>query len=125
MAGNMQFGKLVRKLREEKAQTDPKFTLRKFAEAVGISAPFLSRVERGEFDPPAADKIKRMAEILGANVDEFLKIAKKDDPALSEIVREQPAIPDLLRSISGRSESEIRKIIEGLQKNPKGQDDKN
>ena len=60
MAGNPVFGKKVRELREVKLKTNPKFTLRQFAAAVGISPTFLSKVERGEFDPPAADKIMKI-----------------------------------------------------------------
>ena len=49
MAGNLAFGKRIRDLREARVKTDPTFSLRQFAERVGISATFLSKVERGEF----------------------------------------------------------------------------
>lgn len=75
MAGNPAFGDRIRELRELKKAVDPTFSLRQFAERVGISATFLSKVERGEFDPPAPDKIKRMAELLGIDADELLAIA--------------------------------------------------
>ena len=47
------FGATVRRLREEK-----KIGLRKFAQMVGMSPTYLSKVERDEFAPPAEDKVQ-------------------------------------------------------------------
>lgn len=117
MAGNLRFGKKVRNLREAKLRTDPKFTLRQFAVAAGISPTFLSKVERGEFDPPAADKIMKMAELLDVDPDELLSLAGKFDPELGKIIKEQPtALPDLLRTVRGMSEEELRKLTEQARK---------
>ena len=111
MAGNIEFGKRIRELRELKLKDSPKFTLRKFAEAVGISPTFLSKVERGEFDPPKAEKIIKMANLLGIDSDELLSLADKVDPELEKIIKEQPsALPDLLRTVRGMSEEELRKL---------------
>jgi transcriptional regulator with XRE-family HTH domain len=113
MTDNLAFGKRIRELREEKLNTDPKFTLRKFAEAVGISPTFLSKVERGEFKPPKAENIIKMAELLGVDADELLALADKVDPELEKIIKEQPtALPDLLRSVRGMSPEELRKLMD-------------
>ena len=102
MAGNPLFGQKIRDLREARLRDDPKFTLRQFATAVGISPTFLSKVERGEFDPPRPEKIIKMAELLGEDADELLSLANRVDPELEEIIKEQPtALPDLLRTIRG------------------------
>ncbi len=107
MAGNVKFGKHIRELREARKQNDPSFSLRRFAESVGISATFLSKVETGEFDPPAADKIKRMAELLKENPDELLAMAGRVDPELPEIIRDQPkAMADFLRTARETAVSE-------------------
>ncbi|MBF0155179.1 MAG: helix-turn-helix transcriptional regulator [Magnetococcales bacterium] len=99
MPGNPAFGMLIRGLREEKKKNDPAFSLRRFAQTVGISATFMSKVETGEFDPPAQDKIKRMAQLLGIDTDELLALAGKVDPDLPEIIREQPkAMANFLRT---------------------------
>ncbi|MBF0153937.1 MAG: helix-turn-helix domain-containing protein [Magnetococcales bacterium] len=99
MAGNPEFGRRIRELREARKETDPEFSLRRFAVAVGISATFMSKVENGEFDPPAVDKIKRMAALLDIDPDELLALAGKVDPELPEIIREQPkAMADFLRT---------------------------
>ena len=117
MAGNPKFGKRLRELREAKLKTAPNFTLRKFAEAVEISPTFLSKVERGEFDPPKPAKIMRMAELLGVDADELLALAGRVDPELSEIIREKPSVlPDLLRTMRGMSDEELRKLAEQARK---------
>jgi transcriptional regulator with XRE-family HTH domain len=113
MAGNPAFGKRIRDLREARVKTDPTFSLRQFAERVGISATFLSKVERGEFDPPKAEHIITMAGLLGVDADELLSLANKVDPELEKIIKEQPtALPDLLRTVRGMSAEELRKLTE-------------
>ncbi len=52
-----------------KKAVDPSFSLRQFAVKVGISATFLSKVETGEFDPPSAENIIKMAELLDVDAD--------------------------------------------------------
>ncbi|MBF0437138.1 MAG: helix-turn-helix transcriptional regulator [Magnetococcales bacterium] len=122
MPGNPAFGMLIRRLREEKKKTDPNFSLRRFAQTVGMSATFLSKVETGEFDPPAQDKIKRIAQLLEINSDELLAMAGKVDRDLPEIIREQPkAMANFLRTTRdlklGRREIEelTRKILSDSQ----------
>lgn len=125
MAGNAEFGKHIRTLREERKRNDPRFSLRQFAEAVGISATFLSKVETGEFDPPAADKVKRMAELLGEDPDELLALAGRVDPELPEIIREQPkAMADFLRTAreAAASDEQIEALTQMLKAMNKGKE---
>lgn len=111
MPGNAEFGKRIRELREKKRATDPSFSLRQFAAKVGISPTFLSKIENGDFDPPSAENIKKMAALLGCNADELLALAGKVDPDIAEIIKKKPkALADFLRLASGRSEEEIRKM---------------
>ena len=80
-------------------------------ETFGVSATLMSRVENGEGLPPGADKIKRMAKILGEDPDVLLALAGKVDPELPEIIRGRPrAMADLLRTArdQGLTEEEIR-----------------
>jgi len=121
MAGNKKFGDRLRELREAKLKTNPTFTLRKFAESVGISPTFLSKVERGEFDPPKAEKIIKIANLLDVDSDELLSLAGKVDPELEKIIKEQPtALPDLLRTVRGMSETELRKLTQRARKKEEG-----
>jgi transcriptional regulator with XRE-family HTH domain len=120
MPGNPRFGKLIRRLREKKKKTDPTFSLRQFAQAVGLSATFISKMETGDYAPPAAAKIQKMAELLDYDPDELLALAGKMDPELGDIIREQPkAMPDLLRTARGLPEGELRKLIERAKKRDK------
>lgn len=119
MPGNPEFGRRIRQLREEKKIRDPRFSLRKFAEAVGISPTFLSKVEVGEFVPPSPEKIKKMAELLGIDADELLALAGKVDPALSDIIKEQPkAMADFLRTAKdmNMNAEDLRKLTEKMRR---------
>ncbi len=124
MSGNPVFGQRIRDLREARKRTDPSFSLRKFAKAVGISPTFLSKIETGEFDPPAADKIIRMAELLEIDADELLAIAEKVDPELTEIIRERPvAMADFLRTTRGMSAEKLQELTERLRREVESEED--
>lgn len=111
------FGARVRELREAKKATDPAYSLRRFAQAVGVSATFLSRAENGQGPPPSAEKVMKMAALLGEDPDELLALAGKVDPELPEIIRGRPrAMADLLRTArdQGLTDEEIRKMTQEL-----------
>lgn len=115
MTGNKPFGKHIRDLREHRKATDPSFSLRQFAESIGVSPTFLSKMETGEFDPPAPEKIKKMAELLQVDADELLALAGRVDPKLNDIIKGQPkAIADFLRTAQGLSAQRIQEITEQL-----------
>jgi len=120
--GNKEFGERIRQLREAKKKADPKFSLRQFADRVGISATFLSKVETGQFAPPSAETIKKMAVLLETDADELLALAEKTDPELGNIIREQPkAMADFLRTAreKGLTAEDIQKITEKIRQGKK------
>lgn len=120
MAGNKAFGDRVRELREAKLRTDPRFTLRQFAKMIEVSPTFLSKMERGEFDPPKREKIKKMAQLLGVDADELLALAGRVDPELEEIIRENPSVlPDLLRTVRGMSDEQLRRLAHQVEQSRK------
>jgi transcriptional regulator with XRE-family HTH domain len=119
MAGNPKFGKRIRELREAKKKVDPSYSLRQFAEKVGVSATFLSKLETGEFDPPRPEKIIRMAELLEVDPDEFLALAGKTDPELENIILSRPkAMADLLRTAhdKGLTADDLDRITRRIKK---------
>jgi transcriptional regulator with XRE-family HTH domain len=119
MAGNPEFGRRIRQLREARKKDNPRYSLRKFAEAVGVSPTFLSKVETGEFAPPAHERIKKMAELLEVDADELLALANKVDPDLKEIIQDRPkAMADFLRTARdlNLSDEELRKLTERLRR---------
>lgn len=102
------FGHRLREKRVNKG-----FSLRKFAELVGVSPTYLSQVEQGNVQPPTADRVKRMAEILGDNPDEWIALAGRVPGDLPKIIQEQPTeMPELLREASGLTAEQLRKLTE-------------
>ena len=100
------FGARVRRLRERQ-----QITLRKFAEKIGISPTYQSKVERDEFPPPGEETVRRMAEILGEDPDELLALAGKVASDLPEIIQKQPrAMATFLRAAKGLSAQEIERF---------------
>jgi transcriptional regulator with XRE-family HTH domain len=105
------FGQVLREAREGK------YSLRKFAELVGISPTYLSQVEQGNVDPPTADRVKRMAELLNANTDEWIALAGRVPEDLPEIIQKQPTeVPDLLRAVRGLTADQLRKLREDAER---------
>ena len=90
-----------------------KYSLRKFAELVGVSPTYMSQVEQGNVDPPTAERVKRMAELLGENADELIALAGRVPGDLPEIIQSQPThIPELLREASGLTAEQLRKLTD-------------
>jgi transcriptional regulator with XRE-family HTH domain len=106
------FGELLRGKRVEKG-----FSLRKFAQLVGVSPTYLSQVEQGNVMPPTADRVKRMAELLGENPDEWIALAGRVPEDLPGIIQKEPtAMPELLREASGLTADQLRKLSEQAKK---------
>lgn len=105
------FGETLREAREGK------YSLRKFAQLVGISPTYLSQVEQGNVDPPTADRVKRMAELLDANADEWIALAGRVPEDLPAIIQKQPTeVPDLLRAVRGLTADQLRKLREDAER---------
>src|SRR5947209_18895809 len=90
------FGQLIRDRRTAKA-----LSLRKFAALVGVSATYVSQVEQGNCDPPTAERVRRMAEILGENADELSALAGRVPDDLPRMLKKQPArLAAFIREVS-------------------------
>ncbi|TVQ34154.1 MAG: helix-turn-helix domain-containing protein [Phycisphaeraceae bacterium] len=109
------FGILLRKTRTEKG-----FSLRKFAELVGVSPTYLSLVEKGKVErPPTAERVRRMAELLDESPDQWIALAGRMPEDLAAIIQKQPeAMPELLRAAQGLTAEELRKLADELRKRP-------
>lgn len=109
---NPQFGTLLRERRMAKG-----YSLRKFAALVGVSPTYLSQVEQLNVDPPTADRVKRMAEILGENVDEWTALAGRLTEDLPRIIQERPTeLPDMLRAMRGLTPDQLRRLREDAER---------
>jgi len=112
------FGQVLREKRLEKG-----YSLRKLAKMVGISPTYLSQVEQLKVDPPTADRVKRMAEILGEDVDEWTALAGRLTEDLPEIIHEEPkGVPDLLRAVRGLTADQLRKLREEAERMKREED---
>ena len=98
-----EFGTRVRKLRKAKG-----ISLRKFAVRVKMSPTYLSKVERGEFPPPAEEKVVAIANVLNQNPDELLALAGRVASDLDQIIQEQPTeMATFLRAATGLSSTRL------------------
>ncbi len=101
MAANTQnFGAFLQSKREEK-----KITLRKMADMLGFSAPFLSDVEKDRRNPPDLAKLELIAKILGLTYEEketmYNLAGKKRDsvaPDLPEYIMQRDYVAAALRT---------------------------
>lgn len=106
------FGQVLREKRLAKG-----ISLRKFATMVGVSPTYLSQVEQGNVDPPTAERVRKMAEILGENVDEWTARAGRVQDDLPSIIQSRPnSIPELLRTTKSLTPEQIQKLLRHAKK---------
>jgi transcriptional regulator with XRE-family HTH domain len=105
------FGAFIRREREKK-----EIGLREMAKMIGVSPTYLSKVERDEFAPPAEDRVKAIAQIIGCDVDELLARADRVASDLSDIIKRHPVeLAALLRTTKSLTSEDIA----GLARNAK------
>jgi len=111
------FGATVRRLREKE-----KIGLRKFAQRVGMSPTYLSKVERDEFAPPAEDKVRAIADALGQDADELLALAGRVSAQLADIIKRHPReMATFLREANGLSAEDMQRLAEEARRLKKGE----
>jgi transcriptional regulator with XRE-family HTH domain len=111
-AAGTKFGALVRREREVK-----EIGLREMAKMIGVSPTYLSKIERGDFDPPAEDKVRKIAAIIGRDADELLALAGRVASDLTDIIRQRPReMADFLRAAKGLSAEDIARFARQAEK---------
>ena len=106
------FGATVRALREEK-----QISLRKFAEMVGVSPTYQSKVERDEFPPPGEETVRSMARQLGQDEDWLLGLAGKVASDLPQIIQKRPEkMASFLRTAGKLTDEQLDKVLKQMQK---------
>ena|SRR5215216_2124042 len=107
-----QFGETIRAWREEK-----EIGLRRFADLVGMSPTYLSKVERDEFPPPGEEKIKAIAKELGKDPDELLALAGRVSSDLEEIIQQKPReMATFLRAARGLTPKDIEQLTKQVER---------
>ncbi len=108
-----EFGALLRERRLKRG-----YSLRKFAELIEVSPTYLSLIETGKATSrPTADRVRRMAEVLGEDPDAWIAMAGRIADDVKKIILEQPEqIPELLRTVSGLSAEQVRELIDQVKR---------
>ena len=106
------FGSTVRALRESK-----QIGLRKFAEHIGISPTYLSKLERDQFPPPAEARVVAIAKALDQHPDELLGLAGRVASDLPPIIqRHTKEMASFLRAAKGLTATEIADLAKEVAK---------
>lgn len=106
------FGACIRAWREEK-----EIGLRKFADLVGISPTYLSKIERNEFPPPGEEKVIAIARELEKDPDELLALAGRVASDLEEIIQQTPReMATFLRAARGMSPKDIEQLTKQVER---------
>jgi transcriptional regulator with XRE-family HTH domain len=87
------FGETIREMREAQG-----LGLRVAADRLAISPAYLSRIERGKERPPKPEVIKKIARLLGGDVDILFRLADSTDPDIADFVNLVPNVPEFLRT---------------------------
>ena len=74
------FGEKMKELRKAK-----RITQRDLAERVGVDFTYISKIENNKLTAPAEDTIRKIAEILDTDADDFVVLARKVPKDLQEI----------------------------------------
>jgi transcriptional regulator with XRE-family HTH domain len=106
------FGAFIRARREAK-----EIGLREMAKIIGVSPTYVSKIERDEYPPPAEDKVRLIADVIGCDADELLARAGKVASDLSDIIKRNPIeVAALLRTTKGLSAHELARLAREVQK---------
>ncbi len=88
-----------------------KYSLRSVASRLGIEPSYLSKIERGEFNPPSEELICAIALELGEDKDVLLAMAGKLSADLKEIIIKRPRLfGQLLRELRELPDTAIIRI---------------
>lgn len=91
---------------------NPGFSLRQVAARCCVTAPYLSRVERGEVAPPGEETLTRLAHELGEDPDVLLAMAGKISADLRSVILARPKLfADLIRSLKSMPDHGVLRIV--------------
>ena len=114
------FGNFLEQKRKQKGMT-----MRKFAELIPMSAPYLSDIEKNRRNPPPIDKLNRIAEVLCLTDEEKIEMLNlagsgRDEvaPDLPEYIKSNDFVATALRTAKdlGAGEEEWLEFVEELKK---------
>src|SRR5436190_8771380 len=111
-AGREKFGAFIRREREAK-----EIGLREMDKKIGVSPTYLSKVERDEFPPPAEDKVRKIAAIIGQDADDLLARAGRVSTEITDIIKRHPVeLAALLRTTKHLTAEDIARLARDAEK---------
>ncbi len=106
------FGEYIRRRREDLREENRRYSLRQVAQRIGIEPAYLSKIERGELQPPSEATTLRLAADLGEDPDVLLAMAGKVSSDLQEIIRRRPRLfADLIRQLKQAPDQAILRVV--------------
>lgn len=106
------FGEYIRGRREGLRKEDRRYSLRQVAQRIGIEPAYLSKIERGQLQPPSEATTLRLAADLGEDPDVLLAMAGKVSSDLQEIIRRRPRLfADLIRQLKQAPDQAILRVV--------------
>lgn len=106
------FGTYLRTCREKRQATDRKFSVRQLAARVGVEPSYLSKVERGQQQPPSEQTIVAIARELEEDPDMLLALAGKVSSDLQAIICRRPQLfAELIRQLKGLPDQAVLRLV--------------
>lgn len=108
----IEFGDVVRRLREARGESEQGFSLRQVAMRCGITPAYLSRIERGEVAPPGEETLIKLAREIGEDPDVLLAMAGKISTDLRAVILARPKLfAELIRSIKEAPDNAVLRLV--------------
>jgi transcriptional regulator with XRE-family HTH domain len=102
----------VRRTRERRRGTDPRYSLRQTARRIGVEPAYLSKIERGETAPPSEAAIRRLAADLEEDADILLAMAGKVSGDLRAVIMRRPRLfAELIRQLKDAPDAAVLRIV--------------
>ena len=96
--------------------------LREMARMIGVSPTYLSKVERDECPPPAEERVKKIAEIIGHDPDELLALAGRVASDLTAIIKRHPReMASFLRAANGLTAEDMARLAREARRAKEGE----
>ena len=106
------FGCFVRERRESLRENNPKFSIRRVAQRMGIQPSYLSKVERGEVAPPSEETTRKLAAELDVDTDVLLALAGKVSSDLQDAIRKRPALfAEVIRKFKDMPDHAVLRLV--------------
>ncbi|HYF06822.1 MAG TPA: helix-turn-helix transcriptional regulator [Acetobacteraceae bacterium] len=107
----IRLGRALRDARLRQAEEHPRaFSVRALAARLGVSATYLSLVERGA-QRPTESLLRTLAEELGEDPERLLALAGRVPADVTEALRARPQLAELVRALRDLPEPELNRRI--------------